>query len=89
MEIRIKPADLEFLRSVQEMGMRGLTQSDIAAEIGMTPASLRYRLNRLGFEPEVLTDLRTCLGNRRFAEMLENGELVATEEEPAAVCSAA
>ena len=84
MPITISLEDLEFLRTVQDLGMQGLTQSEISARLECSAATLRYRLNRLGFEPVSLTDLRTCLGGRRLEEMLAAGELVAVESvEPA------
>lgn len=77
MPIRMAADDLEFLTRVQEWGQQGESQSAISERLGISVAMLRYRLNRLGFEPFTQVDLRACLGGARFADLVERGELVA------------
>lgn len=77
--------EIEFLLRVRRLGLQGKTQQEIADTLEMSLSGMRARINRLGFEPFGLTDLRTILGERPIAEMLEAGDLVPVGEAGEAV----
>lgn len=82
MPIQKPAADLQFLRDVSRLWRDGLTQTEIAQEVGLSGASaLKGKLYRLGFNLVRQGGLRvvTILGGHDFDQMDADGEIVSAE----------
>lgn len=80
MPVTLKRDDFIFLQQVHELGLRGLSQEDIASQAGATSVgALKYRLSQLGFRPQPANVLKTTLTDESFSDLVESGQIVVAD----------
>lgn len=81
MSIKLTAEDAEFLVRVNELGVLGRTQDEIAEALSIPTSTLRYRIRDLGFEWTRCVALRAKpqFGGKDFEQMQSDGEIVVAE----------
>lgn len=81
MHVAIPAEEFEFARRVDELGAEGLSQDEIATQVGLTKNQIRHRLQKSFCEWGAETRVRYAPAKRRLADLVETGEIVAGDRE--------
>lgn len=83
--IQHTPEEMEFLETVERLGLDGKNHEEIAAHFGFTRGTLYYRLGKLGYDLEQFNRLRSVGLKRRYRDLKDAGQItVAAEKAPVA-----
>jgi len=76
MAVVIPSEELAFLERVEDLGERGMSQTEIAEALGLPIPTLRSRVARRGLQLVPSTQLRTSLGGEKLSDLRERGEVL-------------